>query len=785
MATLPSKDKDREPQAEGNIYASKTELLEWVNGLLQLQLSRLEQFASGAVFCQLLDAYFKDAIPMGKVNYHASNEYESIGNYKVLQLGFTAINLTRDIHVSKLSRGSRVELLELLQYLYKYLLKLKAQESYNARERRAITVRGGTDAVPLPSWMSGSQAAGRSTNMNKSSGNWGLSIDPSQDVQAAAAAAGAAAAAAGAAAAAKHAEEKEDNESGVAVFRVVEKEEEAAAAMPAADDPGSTTRLVIPEDAISSRMIRPLSPGGRAQLEICLGVAAEAVGILGKTCASMTQICSSLPSCASDSYVYRGKIKSLEDASATTAGHVQLLLDDVAAVCSSKAAGSADDVKVQAEKLQKTRCLAVSQELSQVQDQLGSSTQLLQAATAARQLTGQQQLNLQLTQLQKQLASTAALDGCLRSVGAAYAALMGRAHKEGAALAAQFLVDASGGPGVVTSKVLKLGDCSMKQLRNGDVYKGRYQGSRKNGEGSYFFINADVYEGQFRDDRMAGSGVYSFSPEGRYEGDWCAAVYEGHGSETFAKGSTYHGQYGAGLRHGWGCCRFFNGDFYEGQWAKGLREGCGMQQCTDDSNYVGDYRRGKRHGYGVYSFPNGDQYLGEYEDDIPQGYGVYVFGSGQRYEGHWEKGKKHGWSIYTVETGQRWAGSWVEGKPQWVHPLPQEAGADVAEPTPEVADNLSHAQAACKNAQEACALAQAKLQGHWAAKGEVQQGLAAATAGAAKAAADAQAARQHAQLLAARLDAAAALVDDGSRSAQIKLVAHALTAHQLTDVSAD
>jgi hypothetical protein len=45
-------------------------------------------------------------------------------------------------------------------------------------------------------------------------------------------------------------------QSGVAVFRVVEKEEEAAASMPAADDPGSTTRLVIPEDAISSRMIR-------------------------------------------------------------------------------------------------------------------------------------------------------------------------------------------------------------------------------------------------------------------------------------------------------------------------------------------------------------------------------------------------------------------------------------------------------------------------------------------------------------------------------------------------
>lgn len=56
--------------APGHQYASKAELLEWINGLLQLNLSRLEQFASGAVFCQLLDAYFSDAIAMSKV-WHA------------------------------------------------------------------------------------------------------------------------------------------------------------------------------------------------------------------------------------------------------------------------------------------------------------------------------------------------------------------------------------------------------------------------------------------------------------------------------------------------------------------------------------------------------------------------------------------------------------------------------------------------------------------------------------------------------------------------------------------
>lgn len=58
-------------------------------------------------------------------------------------------------------------------------------------------------------------------------------------------------------------------------------------------------------NAMLHRLRRPLSPGGRAQLETCLGVAAEAIGVLGKACTSMAQIRSSLPSCTSDSYVYR------------------------------------------------------------------------------------------------------------------------------------------------------------------------------------------------------------------------------------------------------------------------------------------------------------------------------------------------------------------------------------------------------------------------------------------------------------------------------------------------
>lgn len=75
---------------------------------------------------------------------------------------------------------------------------------------------------------------------------------------------------------------------------------------------------------------------------------------------------------------------------------------------------------------------------------------------------------------------------------------------------------------------------------------------------------------------------------------------------------------------------------------------------------------------------------------------------------------------------------------------------------------------------QACTLAAARLDGHWALGGEVQQGLFAAVTGARQAAQAAQATRRKAQLLAARLDAVALIIDSGSKSAQMKVVAHQL-----------
>ncbi|KXZ48375.1 hypothetical protein GPECTOR_28g782 [Gonium pectorale] len=379
---------------------------------------------------------------------------------------------------------------------------------------------------------------------------------------------------------------------------------------------------------------------------------------------------------------------------------------------------------------------------------------------------------------------TAQLDAHLKAVGVTQFALVQGIHKELIELTSSYFrhagsaaeasgADGGGGAGSSSTvsrkaRVFKLGEYQLKQLRNGDVYKGRYITNKKNGEGVYHFINADVYEGEFRDDRMDGYGVYTFSHEGRYEGQWRNAVYNGTGAETFAKGSTYRGEYASGLRNGWGVCRFYNGDYYEGQWAKGQRDGCGMQQCTDDSNFAGDYQRGKRHGHGVYSFPNGDRYEGQYCEDLPHGYGTYYFASGQCYQGQWQQGKKHGWSVYTVDNGTRFMGLWSLGKPTWVQPLnadgPDGAAAGSAGAPDDEERSLLQAMQAQDLAIKAAKDARQRAMCHWDVEGAIQGSIQSALSRAHTSAAMAQAARRKACELAAKLDSAVALLQTQSSS---------------------
>ncbi len=48
----------------------------------------MEQCATGAVYCQIMDAIYPGVVKIGQVNWQAKNDYEYVYNYKILQTAF-------------------------------------------------------------------------------------------------------------------------------------------------------------------------------------------------------------------------------------------------------------------------------------------------------------------------------------------------------------------------------------------------------------------------------------------------------------------------------------------------------------------------------------------------------------------------------------------------------------------------------------------------------------------------------------------------------------------------
>ncbi|KEZ42709.1 hypothetical protein SAPIO_CDS5977 [Scedosporium apiospermum] len=63
---------------------SRQELVSWLNQLLQLNITKVEQCGTGAALCQVFDSIFMD-VPMSRVKFNVNSEYAYIQNFKVLQ----------------------------------------------------------------------------------------------------------------------------------------------------------------------------------------------------------------------------------------------------------------------------------------------------------------------------------------------------------------------------------------------------------------------------------------------------------------------------------------------------------------------------------------------------------------------------------------------------------------------------------------------------------------------------------------------------------------------------
>jgi RP/EB family microtubule-associated protein len=147
-------------------FVGKKEILSWVNDLLSLSIPKIEDTASGAVACQIVDACYPGSIKLSKVNFNAKQEYEFIQNYKVLQDAFDKLNIAKHIEVQKLIRAKYQDNLEMMQWLKAFFDSNynQSEGKYDAVGRRAKCKGAKTGGVPTTA----SKSAAPSTTTTKS-----------------------------------------------------------------------------------------------------------------------------------------------------------------------------------------------------------------------------------------------------------------------------------------------------------------------------------------------------------------------------------------------------------------------------------------------------------------------------------------------------------------------------------------------------------------------------------------------------------------------------------------
>ncbi|KAK3174228.1 hypothetical protein OEA41_001472 [Lepraria neglecta] len=138
---------------------SRQELLAWLNSLLQLNVTKVEQCGTGAALCQIYDSIFQD-LPMSRVKFNVNTEYAYLQNFKILQNAFTKHGIERLVPIDSLVKCKMQDNLEFLQWSKRYWDQYYPGGDYDALARRkgAGAPTGAPAAASVSSRTSGAGA---------------------------------------------------------------------------------------------------------------------------------------------------------------------------------------------------------------------------------------------------------------------------------------------------------------------------------------------------------------------------------------------------------------------------------------------------------------------------------------------------------------------------------------------------------------------------------------------------------------------------------------------------
>jgi hypothetical protein len=77
---------------------------------------------SGAIFCQLLNHAHPAIIPQHRINFQASNTYEFLANFKLLQTAFAELRIERPLDLQALAKAQYKDNFELAVWLHNYTM---------------------------------------------------------------------------------------------------------------------------------------------------------------------------------------------------------------------------------------------------------------------------------------------------------------------------------------------------------------------------------------------------------------------------------------------------------------------------------------------------------------------------------------------------------------------------------------------------------------------------------------------------------------------------------------